>query len=139
MGADTPILIMSGNGVDHALLSLAAQYVGIPTVPVAEQYSLVTAAHGRLKQAVEMVNPTMAYVADAAQYDSALRLDFFEGVELVSSNPGTVPSTPFGDLLAGASSVDVAAAHAQVTPEDHRQNFDDFGLDVSPEGRFDHP
>jgi feruloyl-CoA synthase len=36
MGADTPILIMSGNGVDHGLLSLAAQYAGVPTVPVAE-------------------------------------------------------------------------------------------------------
>ncbi len=134
MGADTPILIMSGNGVDHALLSLAAQYVGIPTVPVAEQYSLVTAAHGRLKQAVEMVNPTMAYVADAAQYDSALRLDFFEGVELVSSNPGTVPSTPFGDLLAGASSVDVAAAHAQVTPETIAKILMTSGSTSAPKG-----
>jgi len=87
MGADTPILIMSGNGVDHALLSLAAQYVGIPTVPVAEQYSLVPTAHGRLKQAIEMVRPKMAYTVDAAQYDAALRLECFEDIEIIPLLP----------------------------------------------------
>ena len=35
LNKDTPILILSGNGVDHGLLALAAQYVGIPAVPVA--------------------------------------------------------------------------------------------------------
>ena len=34
---DGPIMILSGNSIDHALLSLAAQYVGLITVPVAEQ------------------------------------------------------------------------------------------------------
>ena len=40
LGPDRPIAMLSGNGVDHGLLALAAQYVGIPTSPVAEQYSL---------------------------------------------------------------------------------------------------
>lgn len=43
-GVDGPILILSGNSVDHALLVLAAQYVGLVTVPVAAQYSLIPAA-----------------------------------------------------------------------------------------------
>ena len=72
MGPDTPILIMSGNGVDHGLLSLAAQYVGVPTVPVAEQYALIHGAHGRLRHAIELVRPKMAYVVDADQYAEAL-------------------------------------------------------------------
>ena len=53
-----PIGIMSGNSVDHALLALAAQYVGVPIVPLAEQYSLVPDAHPRLQYAVETVRPT---------------------------------------------------------------------------------
>jgi len=48
LNKDTPILIVSGNGVDHGLLVLAAQYVGIPTVPVAEQYSLIPGAQKQL-------------------------------------------------------------------------------------------
>ena len=72
MGQVTPILIMSGNGVDHGLLTLAAQYVGVPTVPVAEQYSLITGAHERLQHAIELVRPKMAYVIDAEQYAAAI-------------------------------------------------------------------
>ena len=60
MGPENPILIMSGNGVDHGLLTLAAQYVGVPTVPLAKQYSLITGAHGRLQHAIELVRPKMA-------------------------------------------------------------------------------
>ena len=53
--AETPILVISGNSVDHALLALAAQYVGVPTVPIAEQYSLIPQARGRLIEAAELV------------------------------------------------------------------------------------
>ena len=62
---DRPIMILSGNGVDHALLSFAAQYVGIPTAPLAEQYSLIEEAHGRLAYAIDKVKPSMAFVDDA--------------------------------------------------------------------------
>ena len=134
MGADTPILIMSGNGVDHALLSLAAQYVGIPTVPVAEQYSLVSAAHGRLKQAIEMVRPKMAYTVDAAQYDAALRLECFQDIEIISSKQGTIASTSFEDLLAGVSGVDVAAAHSRVMPETVAKILMTSGSTSAPKG-----
>lgn len=134
MGVDTPILIMSGNGVDHALLGLAAQYVGIPTVPVAEQNSLVPAAHGRLKQVVDIVRPAMAFVEDAAKYDPALRLDILGGIEVVASRPGSIATTPFGDLLAGESSVDVANAHAAVTPDTVAKVLMTSGSTSAPKG-----
>ena len=134
MGAHTPILIMSGNGVDHALLSLAAQYVGIPTVPLAEQYALVPAAHGRLKQAVEMVRPSMAYVSCATQYDAALKLEFFQGIEVVASSGGSVPTTAFEQLLAGDGSVDVDAEHAQVTPQTVAKILMTSGSTSAPKG-----
>jgi feruloyl-CoA synthase len=114
--ATTPILIMSGNGVDHGLLTLAAQYVGVPTVPVAEQYSLIPGAHGRLRHAVELVRPAMAYVIDAGQYAEALALDALNGVEIVATRPGAVPVTPFADLLRG-DSADIDTAHAAVGPD----------------------
>lgn len=115
MGPDTPILIMSGNGVDHGLLALAAQYVGIPTVPVAEQYSLIHGAHGRLRHAIELVRPRMAYVVDAKQYGEALAMDALDGIEVIATRPDA-RTTPFADLLKGDSS-DVDAARARVGPD----------------------
>lgn len=113
LGPDRPILILSGNGVDHGLLCLAAQYVGIPTVPLAEQYSLIPAAHGRLAHAVGLTKPGMIYTADAAQYAQALALDGLDGLEVVSSRPGSDRVTAFSDLLT-PSGTDISAAAAAV-------------------------
>ncbi|MCB1332794.1 MAG: feruloyl-CoA synthase [Roseivivax sp.] len=118
LGPETPILIMSGNGVDHGLLSLAGQYAGIPTVPVAEQYSLIHGAHGRLRHAIELVRPKMAYVVDAGQYAEALKLDALDGIEIVASRTAGNPAvTPFEALLKGDSGVDVDAAFNALTPD----------------------
>lgn len=118
MNADTPVIVISGNGVDHGLLALAGQYVGVPIVPVAEQYALIHGAHGRLRHAVEMTKPRMAYTVDADQYGEALALDIFDDIEVVASNPGQhTKVTPFADLVKGDSSVDVDAAFAATGPD----------------------
>ncbi len=135
MGPHTPILIMSGNGVDHALLSMAAHYIGVPTVPVAEQYSLITSAHGRLQQAVELVRPAMAYVVDADQYGAALEIDALNGVEIVASKLGANTSaTTFDSLLQGAGGVDVDAASGKVTPDTVAKILMTSGSTSAPKG-----
>ncbi len=135
MGPDTPILIMSGNGVDHGLLSLAAQYVGVPTAPVAEQYSLIHGAHGRLQHAIELIHPKMAYVIDADQYGEALKLDAMNGIEIVASRPGANTSvTVFDDLLKGDGATDVESAYAKVTPDAVAKILMTSGSTSAPKG-----
>ncbi|WP_204115249.1 feruloyl-CoA synthase [Shimia biformata] len=135
MGPQTPIIIMSGNGVDHALLTLAAQYVGVPTAPVAEQYSLIHGAHGRLRHAIDLVGPTMAYVVDADQYAEALALDALSGIEIVATRPGQNANvTPFADLLKGDGGVDVDAAFAQVGPDTVAKILMTSGSTSAPKG-----
>lgn len=135
LGADTPILILSGNGVDHGLLALAGQYAGIPTVPVAEQYSLIHGAHGRLRHAVELVRPAMAYTIDAQQYGEALDLDCFDGIEIVASHPHGRPGvTAFETLLQGDGSVDLDAAFDAVTPDTVAKILMTSGSTSSPKG-----
>ena len=135
MGPDTPIIIMSGNGVDHGLLSLAAQYVGVPTAPVAEQYSLIHGAHGRLQHAIELVHPKMAYVVDADQYAEALALDALDGIEVVASRPGKNSKvTAFDELLKGDSGVDVDASYAKVTPDTVAKILMTSGSTSAPKG-----
>lgn len=118
LGQDTPIAILSGNSIDHALLSFGAQYAGVPTVPLAEQYSLIEEAHPRLVYVLEKVRPAMAFVDDAGRYAAALALPQFDGVEIVASctDGAPRPVTAFGEVLRGERSVDVDAAHARVGP-----------------------
>jgi feruloyl-CoA synthase len=118
MGTGTPIIVLSGAGVDHGLLALAAQYIGAPIVPVAEQYSLIHGAHNRLRHAVELVRPRMAYTVDAEQYAEALALDMFDGIEIVASRTGGRSDvTAFDDLLKARAGTDVDGAFAAVTPD----------------------
>ncbi|MCJ7872981.1 feruloyl-CoA synthase [Phaeobacter sp. J2-8] len=135
MDQTTPILIMSGNGVDHGLLALGAQYAGVPIVPVAEQYSLIAGAHGRLRHAVELVRPKMAYVVNAAQYGAALDMACFEGIEVVASQVADRPGvTDFDSLLRGDAGVDLEAAYAQVGPDTVAKILMTSGSTSAPKG-----
>ena len=98
MTVDTPILVISGNSLDHALLTLAAQYVGVPTVSLAEQYALITQARSRMMDAAAMVKPAMVYAQDTARYGDALAM--FPDVECVVSEGAGY--TTIADLAKGS-------------------------------------
>ncbi len=136
MDATTPIVIMSGNSLDHALLSLGAQYAGVPTVPLAEQYSLITEAHDRLVYVLNKVRPTMAFVDDAARYGAAISRPELEGVEIVAGLTENAPVkvTPFAELLRGDSGVDLADVHAKVGPETLAKILFTSGSSSDPKG-----
>ncbi|MEL6809445.1 MAG: AMP-binding protein [Pseudomonadota bacterium] len=110
-GVDGPIMILSGNSVDHALLSLAAQYVGLVTVPVAEQYSLIPAAHGRLGYIADLVKPALVYAADGDAYAAALKLMNCPAFCSTAAGSGAIP---LDQLTHGRA--DLQAAHKAVGP-----------------------
>ena len=135
MGPDTPILIMSGNGVDHGLLTLAAHYVGVPTAPIAEQYALIPAARERLEHAISLVKPSMAYVVDADKFAHAITIDALAGVEIVASDVGSQSGvTGMDTLLQGDSGVDIDAARGQVTPDSVVKILMTSGSTSAPKG-----
>ena len=135
MGPDTPILIMSGNGVDHGLLTLAAHYVGVPTAPIAEQYALIPAAHERLEHAISLVKPRMAYVVDADKFAHAITIDALAGVEIVASDVGSQSGVrSIETLLQGDSGVDIDAARCQVTPDSVVKILMTSGSTSAPKG-----
>ncbi len=136
MDGSTPIVIMSGNSIDHALLSLAAQYAGIPTVPLAEQYSLITEAHERLVYVLNKIKPAMAFVDNASRYGAAISRPELAGVEIIASRtegaPGAV--TPFNELLRGDAGIDLASVHAKVGPDTLAKVLFTSGSSSEPKG-----
>ena len=57
LSVERPILILSGNGIDHALVALAAMYVGVPYAPIAPAYSLQAQEFSALRQIFERMQP----------------------------------------------------------------------------------
>jgi feruloyl-CoA synthase len=129
----TPILILSGNSIDHALLTLAAHYVAIPTVPVAEQYSLLPGAEAQLRYITGLIDPGLVYAEDGETFARALTLEDMAGRPLmVSRNP-----QPGMQLLSdgdACSAAELQAAHAQVTPDTVAKILMTSGSTSNPKG-----
>lgn len=133
LGPERPVMMLSGNGVDHALLMLAAQYVGIPTVPLAEQYALIPQAHARLSYAVGLVTPGLVYAVDGAQYGDALALPDFAGIEVICSCPASKTQIDIAEWFIPTGQ-DIAEAAASVTPQSLAKILFTSGSTSNPKG-----
>jgi feruloyl-CoA synthase len=115
---DRPIVVLSGNGIEHAVLGLAAMYAGVLYAPVAPAYSLAARDYTTLRLILDSLTPGLIFVADAAPFDRAIASVTDGRVEVVSCvSAGSLPATAFAELEASVPTADVDAAHARVGPE----------------------
>lgn len=100
MGPDTPVLIVSGNSIEHAVIMLGAMKARVPVAPVSVAYSLFSQDHGKLKHVFNLTKPKMVFADLGPVYAKALKVLAGEGVEIVTVVPAPdVPSTPYRSLL----------------------------------------
>ncbi|MCK7474750.1 MAG: AMP-binding protein [Rhodopseudomonas palustris] len=52
LSADRPVMMLSGNSLDHAQLAFGALYAGMPHVPVSPQYSLLSTDFAKLGEVI---------------------------------------------------------------------------------------
>ena len=97
LSAERPLVILSGNSVDHGLLGLAALYVGIPYSPVSPAYALVSSDHGKLKYVNELLTPGLVYADNLGAYGKAIEAAFPTGIEIATST-GTLASRPVTNI-----------------------------------------
>lgn len=119
LSQDRPIAILSGNDLDHALLGLAAMYVGIPFAPISPQYSLVSTDHSKLKYCLKLITPGLVFVDDGSKYQRALLAAVGGDVEIVvcTSPISERQCTVFSELSEAEINSKVDEAHASVSPE----------------------
>ncbi len=72
LGQDRPLMLLSGNSIEQAVLLLAAEYAGVPTAPVSPAYSLVSRDFARLHSVAELVPPAAVFVQAAAPFERAI-------------------------------------------------------------------
>jgi feruloyl-CoA synthase len=88
LSAERPVVVLSGNSIDHALLTLSAYTAGIPIAPISVAYSLQSRDHAKLKHVAALLEPGLIYVADTAPFVGALGALDRTGVEIVASHNG---------------------------------------------------
>ncbi|HEY3042623.1 MAG TPA: feruloyl-CoA synthase [Vicinamibacterales bacterium] len=119
LSSERPLLILSGNSIEHALLALAAMHTGVLYAPIAPAYSLQAREYGTLGQIFDRSKPALVFAAEGAAYEAALRSVLPPGTELVvsSSAPDELPATPFAELEQTPATAAVDDAHARVGPD----------------------
>jgi feruloyl-CoA synthase len=119
LSPERPIIILSGNDLEHALLGLAAMHVGIPYAPVSTAYSLMSSDFGKLRHIVNLLTPGLVFAADGKIYGQAIDAVVSPDVEIVVARnaPADRPCTLFADLLATTRKDAVDGAYAQVGPD----------------------
>lgn len=114
--ADRPILILSDNGIHHALLQMAAMQIGIPVLAVSPAYSLMSETCAKIADLARRFAPALIYAADARRYARALNLakPLSDALILCDDAPGGVVDTSFGQALDTCPTEAVERAYARV-------------------------
>lgn len=118
-GPHRPVAILSGNSLEHALMTLAAQQAGAPAAPVSPAYSLLSQDHAKLKYIFGLIRPGVVLVQDGVQFERALKALDLTGVKLVHVDraPEGFESTAWSDLIATRVTPAVQAAVDALTPD----------------------
>jgi len=103
LSAEKPLVVLSGNDIEHALIHLGALYAGIPYAPVSPAYSLLSTDFVKLKSIFALLTPGLVFVSNRRQFGKALALA--DGIEVIDALPDAAP---------GAA---LERAHAAVGPD----------------------
>ncbi len=119
LSAERPVVILSENSLEHALLALGCMLAGVPFVPTSPPYSLVSQDFEKLRHVLATVLPGLVFAADAERYGKAILATVGSDVE-VMLNSGQLEgraSSTFTELLATVATPAVEAAMQATGPD----------------------
>jgi feruloyl-CoA synthase len=119
LSAERPLVILSGNGLDHATLALAAMHVGVPYAPVSPAYSTLGGGYERLRDILGLLTPGLVYAADGAVFGSAIAATLALDVPVVLGTGSLADreAVSLETFAAEGNAASAREAHRQVTPD----------------------
>jgi len=119
LSAEKPVVILSGNSIDHALIAFGALYAGIPFCPVSPAYSLVSKDYGKLSYLMKLLTPGLVFADDADKFADALQANVPARIEIAAAY-GALPGrsvTMLADLMATPLHPGLDAVHQAIGPD----------------------
>src|SRR4249919_1121453 len=114
-----PVAILSGNSIEHALMTQAAMQARLPAAQVSPAYSLMSQDHAKLKYLFGLIKPAVVMVQDGPTFEKALKALDLKDVTIVHVlRPCEgIKSIAFADLAATPVTKDVDESIAKITPD----------------------
>jgi feruloyl-CoA synthase len=118
LSAEHPLVILSDNSIDHALLALAAQHVGVPSAAISPAYSLMSRDFDKLGSMIALLEPGAIHVSATRPFAAALAaIGPLHSAQIISGNADDAGTLAVRTITATAETPDVATAFAAVTPD----------------------
>jgi feruloyl-CoA synthase len=117
--AEKPIAVLSENDLEHLLIMLAAQHVGIPTAHVSPLYSLASRDFSQLRHVLKLLTPGLVFVGNGERYQRPIEACVDPGTEVaVTAAPlAGRETTLFAEMAAVTPTSAVETAHQSVEPD----------------------
>lgn len=118
-GPDKPVMILSSNSIQFALLTMAAMQARAPVAPVSPAYSVMSQDHAKLRYVFDLIKPGLIFVQNGEIYARALAALDLDGVLLVHVDkaPPRMQSLPWSELTATPPTAAVAASIERIEPK----------------------
>ena len=118
LNAERPVVILSENSLEHALLALGCLVAGVPFVPTSPPYSLISQDYDKLKHVLRTVTPGLVFASDA-RYAKAIATTVSSDMEIVMNEGGVEGKqvTSFEALCSTPATTQVDAAMAATGPD----------------------
>ncbi len=121
LGPDAPLMILSGNSIEHAMLTHAAMKARAPAAPMSVPYSLMSTDHGKIRHAYRLLKPKAVFVQSVAPFAKAIAALEEEagGMLIVISADGAVANNvrSYAALARTKPTDDVARSVEAITDE----------------------
>jgi feruloyl-CoA synthase len=115
LSEERPLVILSGNSVAHALMVVAAHYVGIPSAAIAPAYALVSEGFEKLKGVRDQITPGAVFCEDTGPFKKAIDTVFADLPRL--GVKGDDLAVAWDDLKATPVTDAVDKANDAITPD----------------------
>ena len=115
-----PLVVLSDNSVDHALISLASMHTGRPVCTISSAYCRLTKDYTKLHGMLDALDPALVYASEPgvygppiASWQGRVPVVFSQGADRFDG------AVPFDRLLATAETAEVLHTYHRVRPDDH--------------------
>lgn len=120
LSPERPVVMLSDNAIEHALLMLAAMHIGVPSCAISSGNSLLSKDHAKLKGNIELLRPGVIYADPVERFLPAIEAirHLHNGVVVAGGGSARVEGTiPFAELEGEANEAAVMSAFARITPD----------------------